>query len=117
MGVDAALLALADLAQVIFLLYFEVERRVVEHEAAVAVGDGVVEARSHDGAAAAASCVLRRVRFRVECDAETLPSSAKTRSMSNRLVGSITRAMTKSRKTSSPTTSNPRLPYTPAKVS
>ena len=37
--------------------------------------------------------------------------------MSSRLVGSTTRAITRSRKTSSPTTSKPRLEYTPARTS
>lgn len=57
----------------------------------------------------------RRVRLRVDSDAEVRPSSARTRSTSSRLAGSTTRAIARSRKTSSPTaSSNPKLAYTPA---
>ena len=45
------------------------------------------------------------------------PSSARTRSPSSRLVGSTTRAITRSWNTSSPTASKPRLQYTVASAS
>ena len=49
LGVDAAFLAVADLAEVVFLLCLEVERGdVVQHQADVTVDGGVVEARGRD---------------------------------------------------------------------
>jgi len=81
------------------------------------VGKGVVEARLGDLVAVGARVRRRRVRLRVERLADTRPSSARTRSVSSRLVGSTTRAITRSRKTSSSTTSNPRLEYTSARTS
>ncbi len=68
LGVDAAFLGVADLAQIVFLLGFEVERgHVIEDQADVAVGGGVVEAGGGDLAAVVALlCPLQRSEHRAQ---------------------------------------------------
>lgn len=116
--VDSAFFGVADLAEVVFLVCLEVERGdVVEHQRHIAACQGVVEASGRDLVAVGTRAAAPQGPFAGRQLTDTRPISARTRSMSSRLVGSTIRAITRSRNTSSATMSKPRLAYTPARAS